>query len=556
MSSDAAFQGDFSFVNVDASSLSTLPHRQQVTRHVHGYRRWKKGQDARRLRESSGFHGAAELNPRSQRPTPRPTVREDRPPLPLPAPALSTPIQNLPPLIDVILLNSNSGPSGALPVQLTATINSLLSFERDCIFPSIKALELRMTEKKNASRKADFTTTWINDSHAYLYDSLAIHSYLARIAATRYIVTSEPQFLDVAHEFRRKGVGSLKEYMTTTTQFDIPRLYRALLILLWTDSVLVDKEAFQHHAAVLKDIFQSHHDALSADPSFHVHHFLSIVYFEVQYAVMTLSKTSMDLRPDEWVEKQFTPIWDQVSPGFPFSRPSASQELDPHLQGDVRNLFMDVQETLEVIKLMRMNSVWNTSLTWMHAISKTMLAIGRLVNLYAGLENPLLDMEDSNGILSAVQRLETAAACLCAVYWIRELAGIENINMAGNMTLFAWNSIMLTSLDRLLRAYSGIASNPVEQVDNIGSARLLLWLLWTGAMAEHSIISAEASVEGRKWFTERFRDQCRSINVASLLQCQGILDRFLQLYGMRPGSGDEWYIRCFPRVEARAARQP
>ena len=555
MPSEPAFQGDFSFVNVDASSLSTLPHRHQVTRHVHDYRRWKKGQEARRLRESSGFHGVAELNSASRQPTSRPVFREDRPPLLPLVPALSTAIPILPPLIDVILLNSNSGPSGTLPVQLTSTISSLLSFERDCIFPSIKAIELRMTPKENASRQTDFTTTWINDSHAYLYDSLAIHSYLARIAATRYIVTSELQFLDAAHEFRRRGVGSLKEYMTTTTQVDIPRLYRALLILPWTDSILMDKEAFQHHAAVLKDIFQSHHDVLSADSSIHIHHFISIVYFEVQYAVMTLSKTSIDLKYDEWIEKQFSPLWNQVSSSFGLSRPGAAHELDAYLQGDIRNLFVDVQEILGIISLMRTNNFSNTALVWMHAISKTIVTTGRLVNLYVSLDvenalTTLLGIGDSNGTSSAVQRLESAAACLCAVYWLRELAGIENIHMTGSMSLFVWNPIMLSSLDRLIRAYSGMMFNPVEQPDDVGSLWLLLWLLWTGAMAEQSLPSAAVPPEPRDWFTERFCNHCRRLNIGSLLQCQEVLDRFLQLYGMRPSSGDDWYTMCCSRLEA------
>src|ERR1700758_699772 len=106
MSSDLVFQCDFSFVNVDASGLSTLPHRQQVARHVHGYRRWKRGQEARRLRESSKFHEAAERSSRLQQLAPRPAFRHDLAPPPPP----TRQIRSLPPLIDVILLNGNSDP--------------------------------------------------------------------------------------------------------------------------------------------------------------------------------------------------------------------------------------------------------------------------------------------------------------------------------------------------------------------------------------------------------------------------------------------------------------
>ncbi|KAJ9615211.1 hypothetical protein H2200_001285 [Cladophialophora chaetospira] len=558
MPADLVFKGDFSFVNVDASSLSTLPHRQQVTRHVHGYRRWKKGQEARRLRESSRFHEPVESKSTSQRTVPRHTFRRDRQPHSPAVPVLPITIRTLPSLIDVILLNGNSDPFDALPEQLTATVNSLLGFERDCIFPSIKELESRMTPRRIASRESTFTATWINDSTAYLYDNIAIHSYLARIATHRYMFTSQPEFLDAAHEFRRKGVASLKEYMTNTPQLDIPRLYRALLILLWADSALGDRNAFQHHVTVLKDIFQSHHDVLSADPSFHVHHFVSIVYFEVQFAVMTLSSIPLDLSHNEWVEKQLTSLWSQVSPSFPFSKAEADRSLDHHLEGDVRSLYLDAQEILDIIRLMRTNSLLHTSLTWAYAMSKTILTVGRLVNLYANLdiENVLLHPSGSNPNMQTVQKLETAAACLCAMYWLRELAGIENVYMTDKMKLFAWNPIMLNRLDRLVSAYSELSSHDFQHVDDDGSLRLLLWLSWTGAMAEQSMLSPFQVGDDQDLFTKHFRELCSRAEIRSLPQCQRVLDQFLQLHDMRPDSGDDWYIRCFPQVGGRRTQLP
>jgi hypothetical protein len=404
-----------------------------------------------------------------------------------------------------------------------------------------------MTSKENASREVAFTTTWINESKAYLYDSIAIHSYLARIATNRYMFTSQPEFLDAAHEFRRKGVASLKQYMTSS-HVDVLRLYRGLLILLWADSSLGDRDAFNHHITVLKDIFQSHHEKLAADSSFNLHHFVSVVYFEVQYAVMGLSKTSLDVDHDEWVEKQFVPAWNQISPNFPFSRLDADQNLDPLLLGDVRNLYLDVQEILNVIILMRMHSLLNTSLTWFYAISKTMFTIGRLINLYVEIDvETVLHHADAVGMtLPAVQRLETAALCLCAVYWLRELAGIEHVPISENIKLFRWNPIMLGRLSRLVVASDGMHMQAVQQLDRAGPLRLLLWISWTGAMAEKSMESSAATAdEDRQWFTRRFCDFCRRANIGTESLCQGVLNRFLQLHGMRPSSGDEWYAGCF-----------
>ncbi|KIW64951.1 hypothetical protein PV04_07250 [Phialophora macrospora] len=556
MSSDLVFQGDFSFVNVDASSLSTLPHRQQVTRHVHGYRRWRKGQEARRLRESSKFHDAVDRSSGYRPPASRPVLHgSERTLRPAPAAAAtaagqSSTIQTLPPLIDVVLLNGNSDPFAALPVHLTATVNSLLGFQRDRVVPFIREVELRMTPKENAAaRDAGFTTTWINESKAYLYDSIAIHSYLARIAANRYVFTLQPEFLRAAHEFRHQGIASLRQYMTSSS-IDVVRLYRALLILLWPDSALGDRVAFQHHVAVLKDIFRSHHEVLSAASSVNLHYFSSVVYFEVQYAVMGLSSTSLDLGHNEWVEQQFWPLWKQVSPGVPFSRPDAQQNLDPGLLGDIRMLYLDAQEILDLIASMRMHGSVNTSLTWFYAISKTILTVGRLINLYVQLDiedllhHPhVLDMTGS-----ATQRLETAAASLCAVYWLRELAGIEGVAMTENMRLFTWNPTMLGKLKQVVMVYNtSVQMNAAQHRDIDGPSRLLLWVVWTGAMAEHSFPHCEAGArDDQNWFTGQFCHLSRRANVHSVSRCQGILDRFLQLHGMRPGNDDAWYARCFP----------
>ena len=548
MSSDLVFQGDFSFVNVDATSLSTLPHRQQVTRHVHGYRRWKKGQEARRLRESSKFHEAAERSSRPQQLAPRRSSLTQNhaasPPTEVPSPT----VRSLPSLIDVILLNGNSEASSAGPDRLTATINSLLGFERDCIFPAIRDLELRMTLQQNTSREVAFTSTWISESKAYLYDNIAIHSYLARIATNRYTFTSQPEFLDAALEFRRKGVESLKQYMATP-QLDIIRLYRALLILLWADSSLGDKEAFQHHAAVLRDISESHHDTLFADSSFQIHHFVSVVYFEVQYAVMGFSKTSLDLSPNEWVERLLLPLWDKVSPSFALSLSDADRGLDDQLEGEIRNLYRDAQEVLTIIRMMRMSSCLNTSLSWTYAISRVIFTVGRLVNHYVELEIEDILTRAENGELpvSVMAKLGTAALILCAIYWLRELAGIEDISMADNIKLFTWNPVMLDKLGRLILAYDSAHLHSMQRPDTWGDFRIALWIFWTGFMAERSIASrCTTTKEDQNWFSVGFRELLRRGNLYTKEHSQEILDQFLRLQGMLPSSGDEWYWRCFP----------
>ncbi|OAP63981.1 hypothetical protein AYL99_03208 [Fonsecaea erecta] len=556
------FQGNFSFVNVDASSLSTLPHRQRVTRHVHGYRRWKKGQDARRLLESSRFHEVFDSQSKSLTPVSSRATREERPCEPAPAPPSSRSIRNLPPLLDIVLLNSHADPSSVLPEQLAVTTNSLLDFERDCVVPAVKELELRLTAKENVPSRTPFTQTWIADSKASLYDSIANNSYLSRIAATRYMVTANPEHLDAAHKFRHKGVASIREYMTTTPRINIPRLYRALLLLLFADSWLGDRQAFYQHVTVLQDIFASHQDEVLTDPSFNIQHCISVICLEVQFAVMNFSAPSVDLRPNGWAEKQFLPLWEEVSACFLTSRPETGQNLDPYLQGDIRTLFLDAQEALDVVANIGRQAPPspspNSSQIPVYAVSKTMLTVGRLMNLYAHLDvDTILCHENTMAISSRVlPKLEVASAALCAIYWLREMSGIENIRMTEHIRLFTWNPSMLSKLRHILTVYEAAEMDTTgPQEDNLGRERgrlpLLLWILWTAATVEHSIstLNFSTATTSETWFTQRFSQLARNAGIESMSQCQVILDRILQVHGMRimsPGGG--WTASCFSQA--------
>ncbi|OCT49350.1 hypothetical protein CLCR_05190 [Cladophialophora carrionii] len=112
------------------------------------------------------------------------------------------------------------------------------------------------------------------------------------------------------------------------------------------------------HVAVLEDIFKSKTDVFSAGSSTDLQYFSSVVYCEVQHAVMGLWKTSLDLCCRGWVKRQFVTLWKQVSPNVLFSRAQTQRNLDPWLQGSSHPgiLYLIVQEVLNVIALKRSRS--------------------------------------------------------------------------------------------------------------------------------------------------------------------------------------------------------
>ncbi|KAK7890021.1 hypothetical protein LTR67_008486 [Exophiala xenobiotica] len=563
MPSSRNYRGGFVFVNGDGSTPKDLAYRDKVRRQVSDYRRWKKRQRTRQLLESSKFLENVRQDDMDDSP-PESSTTTKRPILP---PLSSSPVRSMglgkiPHLLEILLHNGNSDPFDALPEQVTATVNALLAFERDCVYPAIKKMEYHITP-----RETTFSSTWYVETKAYLYDGMAVHSYLSRIATNMYMVTGASEYLDAAHEFRYKGVTALRKYLDSTPNIDVLRLYRGLLILLFADSVLGDRHAMDVHVAILKDIFNSHYHTLTVAPSFNLHHFISIIYHDVQNAVVGLSRISFDLGPKGWVVGQFVPLWNMVSATLGPHMIHRVRNVNSSLSHGLQTLFVDVQEIIDIIITIRRDPSLIDRFTWFHVISKITLVVGRLMTHYADLD---VDKVLSSGVPDHttpeqplwLAKLEEAAAALCAIYWVREIGGIENVYLSHEMRMFTANPIIMAKLRTILEhmsAHFECYSTSRERCH----PQLLVWVLWTGATTERSMQTSieppypgpgPKRIDDTDWFLRQFCCLTEHMRMTSWSECRDMLERFLSMRDLDQLVDNNWCMEHFGASRSEQAR--
>lgn len=480
----AAPPTDFSWINTSTSDRATPSNRRRVMQHVHRYRRTQRRQDAQRLLQSSLFrqpgHGGGDRPPREQAP---PAVAE--PSTAIVAPSIPRPIY-IPPIIELMLVNSGSDDTDALSRASMSAANSLLFFERDCVYPAAKQLEWATVPKDRA-----FETSWESDLQKNLYDNLTIHSYLSRIAATLSWVTGNVQYLDTAKTLRSRGVVSLRHHLETTRDVNIPRLYRSLISLLFAESAVNDRATMKIHIRLLRDVFLSHHDKLLQDPSINHHVFMSIIWQDVQFAVWTMSPTFFDLSPNEWISRLVQPIWSSQPSLTSAIEFETENSLRPFFSKPVRSMLVAVDHVLQNLVNVRANNFVGNRDTWVYFLSKFVFAAGRLVNHVVATRAQL--SQPGHTPNSRLNDVHEVCASLCAIFWIRESMGSENIYLSPNLRIWMSNPIILQTIRQTFQLIY-LDESYWEQDKSQDKLELLLWMLWPGCFADTG---------ERNWFIEK-----------------------------------------------------
>ena len=106
---------------------------------------------------------------------------------------------------------------------MTATIR-LISFERVCVYPAIRDVKSHITPTEES-----FSSTWYVEIKCYWHDNYMFNSYLSRITGNFYMATLRVEYLDLARDFRYKGVTSLRSYLEDTLSIDIFKVISRLL---------------------------------------------------------------------------------------------------------------------------------------------------------------------------------------------------------------------------------------------------------------------------------------------------------------------------------------
>ena len=530
---------DFSWINISPSGSATPDNRRRVMQHVHRYRRTQRRQDAQRLLQSSLFRQAGpRIGDRPSHEQESPTFTNRLPPN-----AVTNIPQSIyiPPIIELMLVNAASDDATALPQASMSAANSLIFFERDSVYPAAKHLEWATVPKEKA-----FETGWASDLQNNLYDNLTIHSYLARIAATLCFVTGDLRYLDTAKILRSRGVASLRHYLETTRDVNIPRLYRSLISLLFAESAANDRSTMKIHIRLLRDVFLSHHDKLSQDPSINPLVFMSFIYQDVQLALCTMSYTFLDLSPNEWIARLAEPLWSSqpyLTSAIDFQ---TDNRLRPFFREPARSMLVAVDQVLQNLVHVRADTFVGNSSTWVYFLSRFVFAAGRLGNHVVAMRAQLSQQEYTTN--SRVDDVHEVCACLCAVFWIRMAMGSENLHLTPSLTIWTGNPTLVQTLQQTLQLIY-VHKSDWEQDKSRDKLELLLWILWPGCFADTS---------QRNWFVEKMGNIMNLAKIDTWPHFWQALQRFVVPATMLEQTKECWtslFSSQHPHVAPRACTE-
>jgi hypothetical protein len=498
-------KSQFTFVNISNATTQNEAIRGTVSRHLQGIRRRKKQQDARRLLQSSRFvrqnlaEGTtctqalhdAEIND---------STLQTRSP------------QVLPPLMSVLLLNADLKHMDAAPDIPSATFDFLVGFERDLVQPALARMEYQVTH--TASK---YNSLWSEATKAYLYDNLAVYSFLARIAATMHMVTGHEQHRTAAYQYRDKAIISLRRYLNDTTELDIKRLYRAIVILILAESAMGDRDALRVHTNMLHDLVLSHSRMITDNPLYGVDEVNTIVYQDVQIAVMNLTSTFFDLRRKGWIEQLFHPLWQDQSKILTEKFSDADTRLAPELQGELRRLYAEVRANMDMIVEMRQNySVASMHTTWLKYFTRAVFVLGRLMNHYAHCLSKVDSLISESWQIDS-PRLQ-GILCLCAVFWLREFLGVENVLLSDKLRIFTANKTIFLKLREYIESTDFTGDGSTSSTHN-SKLKLYIWILFSGTSLERSLTKSDVIITTQE----------QSGGGQGLLTFAGLLTRILRV---------------------------
>lgn len=400
----------------------TQEGRDRVRAHISDYRRRKKIQRARDLRQSSAFHNDRQRARRSNQ---------------------------LPSILDVVLHNGNVDPFDTMPAILSHTVAELLSFETNATYACLQRMEYGVTRSESS-----FAVAWYAGTRAHVHDPLVAHSYLSRAAATLYMTTGDKRYLHTATDFRRKATQQLQTYANGS--IDLVRFYRALTVLLFAEDALGDRVSMASHMALLSNLFKANERKLLADPAFDLYELSAVTYQDTQLAVLLMCPTVFDFSPNGWLDQQYQHIWRKTEEIFRPLRAEADAALDRRLEQTIRCAMLETRAVLAAIVLLQQGKLSIRHLPYIDIFARIVFLVGQFVSRVARSTSPV-----------------DTCVYLSLIFWLRFCTRVESIMLTGTTRIFKANPTILTRLQGTITDMD-VDNNPDQY----------LWIMFTGAYAE------------------------------------------------------------------------
>jgi hypothetical protein len=302
-------------------------------------------------------------------------------------------------------------PFDTLPIPITPQINDLLHFDRIHLSPALGVSKIKVAP-----------------SWSYLQDELAVHGYLARIAAIKWRCCEDEASFDIMLKLKAEAMQQLRVNLPQT---EPTRLPRAVMALMFTENWCRNLEPALIHVRLLEAI-HNHHGLPIED-------LINILHADVQRAALTLETTMFAMDEQNWgiLEADLA------------QSPKAEREVDS--QVSLQQILAEMQEALAALDLLRTSETLHK--TRQAATIRCLHVMGLLLDYYA-------QSQDNTEKYTA----------LAALYRLRREAKMEAILVCGVSVFHAGKAIIPR-----LRELLVVARNDPP--------RLRLWVLSVGAMS-------------------------------------------------------------------------
>jgi hypothetical protein len=289
-------------------------------------------------------------------------------------------------------LGGTDDPFDTLPIPLTPEISDLLYFDRIHLSPALNVSKITLPP-----------------SSAYLQDELAVHGYLARIAAIKWRCCSDDNAFNLMLKMKAEAMRLLR---LSLPQADPTRLPRAVMALMFTENWCRSPEPALIHVRLL--------EAINTNYGLHIEDLINVLHSDAQRASLTMEPTMFAMHEKSWdlLEAEFA------------SSTEARWEAD--FPSTLHQMLVEMRQALAALDIIQATEALQSQRQ--AATIKCLHVIGLLLDHY--------------NLSSDITEKYTA---LAALYRIRREANMERISVCG-ITVFDAGKVIIPRLRELLLA--------------------------------------------------------------------------------------------------------
>ncbi|OQV08858.1 hypothetical protein CLAIMM_13072 [Cladophialophora immunda] len=542
----APFKGEFSFVNKDAGNIDSKDHNAAVSWHVmNRYERWKKQEQAKKLRASANVP-VGPLSPPSQQPQqtqpplpqlPLPPPQQQPPSLPqtqssraippvtpfgfdpwmaeqplqlgypgissgqasssgLPTSTTSTPSTHSSMIEDdpTSMLSSinrpldpGSSPFEATSVSMTPLVNNLIAFAYEVFIPQSWPKESDKNEGSYEVARGWDDTALINQDVCYA------NAYLSLLAAAMGVLTEDESLAYQSRYFQGQAMTELRQRVARSGPQDLATL-KAILKLFSSETLVDNTSVARMHLKMLRNLVNAAGGVILMDAWFREDLLSSDCYFALKYETRPLFPAS------EWTPGPLSQPWKArlLSAGV-FGDHAAT--IDPLVEHPImKAVITDLRELFKAQEYTQTHDVPSDDqlLRWKQL--RKFDCISRLADHYVNV-----------AIYPHLFQRPLTQAYTCVA------TALMTAMVLGSPEPVRFGLKLITDLRKKL-------TESASEDDAAQFRRLRLWALYVGSLAEkvHPVSPAD-----EHWFHEQYQSQFSEMGLSGWEDTKKVIRQFL-----------------------------